>query len=156
MSETLPCEVVAIGDAADFLIGVRQRRDYYVMMLVTDLNYMVEKAEAIASWAVTSKVSGFIWISPGRQMCFIRVDKPRQAAWSHKFLRLIGGGYVERCQVLLKVNGKVSRKTMLVDEEGLIKQLPFNPVATELYREAGGSMIAGEALVSIGSTGWNM
>jgi len=59
----------------------------------------------------------------------------------------IGGGWIERAPI------KLHNRTipLLVDEEGLLKNLQANVVASILYHN---SHIAGEAVIPIGKTGW--
>jgi hypothetical protein len=97
------------------------------------------------------KWSGFLWISPGAQLMactFLKGDEKRVSfpgiqAW-------IGGGYVERALCFMDAGNRRNKFPLIVDEEGHLKGLRINPIATSLY----GSAIAGEAVLPIGKTGW--
>jgi hypothetical protein len=154
MSETIAMGAVDIKDAAAFLDNLRTKPGYSVLPSMRDFERIHQLINTTATEVIAAKRSGFIWISPGTLTCFIEVKKPKDALWSMAFLKLIGGGYVERCQGFVEIGGKPRKVTILVDEEGLLKRLRHNYPATLLTD--GRHHLVGEALVSIGSTGWNM
>lgn len=55
-------------------------------------------------------------------------------------------GYIE--PVSIRYAGRKCR--MVCNEEGLIKNLPVNTLATQLYKEQGGEVIVGNVIILVG------
>jgi Domain of unknown function (DUF3846) len=88
---------------------------------------------------------------------FVPVDKAVPIVFTEtekspdlKLLQELVGGYIEYCKC--EFNGRKS--TMIVDEEGLIKQKPINGRATRMVRALppaiAPSLIVGDAVVLVG------
>jgi len=73
-----------------------------------------------------------------KQIIVLHLDKSEtilDKAPNYDEMKKIIGGYLEHVRVLDRIeNGRFIYTSMFVDEEGLLKGLPKNPKATELYQ----------------------
>lgn len=145
-----------------FLEGEAMRRvDYRAILL--DRNRITELENSLTDAIqekLEAKAVGFMVIA-GAFQHFVPFEKKMS---DYRCVGRMFGihGYVERTRGKLprQVGFKVKKDlvTILVDEEGLIKSLPVNRVATRLHQRAYAgvpSNLHGTAVICVGANGWN-
>lgn len=156
MSETIVKEITwAIGMASGLAL-VKQRREALAYNMRRTATRDAEDWVAIEhslKAALSRKASGFIWIPAGNvPLVGIQINKPPPYEQTRDML----GTWIERCAgyVQIDVNKPARKFTMLVDEEGLLKQRHRdNWVLQQLTHN---TAIVGDALLCFGRTGWTL